>query len=133
MNPGDPPILPTKTEPASLLVACLCARWCNLCESYRATFDAAAARHPAHRFVWVDIEDEADLVHAIDVENFPTLLIASPPERLMFLGVLTPQPETLERVLKAAAEATLPRPVHGLDDEELQSMLAGLRSRAGIA
>ena len=113
-----------------LLVACLCARWCQLCNSYRATFEAAAARHPAHRFVYVDIEDEAELVGAIDVENFPTLLIAEGPA-LRFLGVITPQPETLERMLRAAQERNLPPPVHGLDEDELQRLLAGLKGRAG--
>ena len=112
-----------------LIVACLCARWCNLCEGYRATFDALAGRHPRHRFVWIDIEDQAELVGAVDVENFPTLLIARGP-RLKFLGVLTPQIETLERVLRAAQDDALPPPSHTLDDDELQALLAGLSSVA---
>jgi hypothetical protein len=109
----------------SLLVACLCARWCQLCGSYRRTFDAAAQGHPAHRFVFVDIEDEAELVHAIDVENFPTLLIAEG-DTLKFLGVITPQPETLERLLRAAQQRNLPPPSHDLDDDELQALIAGI-------
>jgi len=113
----------------SLLVACLCARWCQLCNSYRATFEAAASRHPAHRFVYVDIEDEADLVGAVDVENFPTLLIAEG-GTLRFLGVITPQPETLERLLRAAEERNLPPPAHELDDGELQQLIAGLEAHA---
>jgi hypothetical protein len=114
---------------APLLVACLCARWCNLCEGYRATFDALAQRHARHRFQWIDIEDEADLVHAIDVENFPTLLIARG-DRLHFLGVMTPQLETLERVLRAAEQDALPPPQHELDDDELRQLLSGLHTRA---
>lgn len=113
----------------SLLVACLCARWCQLCNSYRATFEAAAARRPSHRFVYVDIEDEADLVGGIDVENFPTLLIAEGGV-LRFLGVITPQPETLERLLRAAEGRNLPPPVHELSDRELQQLIAGLDARA---
>jgi thioredoxin-like negative regulator of GroEL len=120
-HPSDPP------EP--LLVACLCARWCQLCNTYRTTFEAAAARHPGHRFVYVDIEDEADLLHAIDVENFPTVVIAER-ERLRFLGVITPQPETLERLLRAAEERNLPPASHGLDEAELPELLSGLRSLA---
>jgi thioredoxin-like negative regulator of GroEL len=116
-------------ENAPLVVACLCARWCQLCNSYRATFEAAAARRPGRRFVYIDIEDEADLVHAIDVENFPTLLIAEG-SQLRFLGVITPQPETLERLLRAAEARNLPPPEHDLDDDELQPLLEGLRARA---
>jgi len=117
------------SSPAPLFVACLCARWCQLCNSYRATFEAVAARHPAHRFVYVDIEDEADLVHAIDVENFPTLLIAQG-DALRFLGVLTPQPETLERMLRAAEAGNLPPAARPMDDDELAELLAGLRALA---
>lgn len=108
-----------------LLVACLCARWCQLCNSYRTTFEEAAARHPQHRFVYVDIEDEAALVNAIDVENFPTLLIAKA-GCLAFLGVITPQPATLARLLRAAEEGNLPHPRHELEDQALQQLLAGL-------
>jgi hypothetical protein len=117
------------TSHAPLLVACLCAGWCQLCGSYRATFDAAADRHPRHRFVFVDIEDEADLVHAIDVENFPTLLIAAG-DQLRFLGVLTPQPETLERILRAAEANELPPPEHELEADSLLELLRGLRELA---
>jgi thioredoxin-like negative regulator of GroEL len=113
-----------------LLVACLCARWCQLCNSYRATFEAAAARHPGHCFVYVDIEDEADVVGAIDVENFPTLLVAEG-GALRFLGVITPQPETLERMLRAAEERNLPAPAHDLDDTQLRQLIDGVAALAG--
>jgi thiol-disulfide isomerase/thioredoxin len=110
-------------------VACLCARWCQLCNSYRATFDTVAARHPAHRFVYVDIEDEADLIGSLDVENFPTLLIAEGPA-LRFLGVITPQPETLERMVRAAEARNLPPPAHALRDDELHALIDGVRGLA---
>lgn len=65
---------------ASLLVVCLCAEWCNVCGEYRSRFEqvqaAITADHPQAQFVWLDIEDEADLLHPLDVDNFPTLLIA---------------------------------------------------------
>ena len=57
------------------VVACLCAAWCDTCRAYRSGFDALAARHPDKHFIWIDIEDESDIVGDIDVENFPTLLI----------------------------------------------------------
>ena len=46
------------------------------------------------------------------------------------LGVLTPQLETLERVLRAAEDDALPPPQHELDDEELKTLLLGLHARA---
>lgn len=57
-------------------VICLCADWCGLCRDYQQVFAQVQARYPLSRFVWLDIEDEADVVSDIDVETFPTLLIA---------------------------------------------------------
>ena len=113
---------------APLTIACLCARWCNLCGAYRATFDALAARYPKNRYHWIDIEDEAELVHAVDVENFPTLLIARGTQ-LRFLGVLTPQPETLERMVRAAEDDALPPPTHEVDEDDMQELLLVLQVR----
>lgn len=88
--------------PMTLHVACLCAAWCRTCESYQAVFEAACAALPQAglRVHWIDIEDEAELVGDLDIETFPTLLI-SEGERVRFAGPLTPQPETLRRVLRA--------------------------------
>lgn len=51
------------------------------------------------RFVWVDIEDASELVDPVEVENFPTLLIAAGIEP-RFFGMLTPQPGMLERIVR---------------------------------
>ena len=57
------------------VIACLCAAWCDVCRQYRSGFDTLAAQHPDKRFIWIDIEDQADVVGDMDVDNFPTLLI----------------------------------------------------------
>lgn len=91
----------------ALQVVCLCAAWCGVCRDYRATFDAAAADTPASmRFAWVDIEDDAALLDDVDVENFPTLLIADR-GRTLFFGTITPQPATLARLLQGARAGEL--------------------------
>ncbi len=89
----------------SLHVACLCAAWCRTCESYREVFEASCAELPQAglRVRWIDIEDEADLVGDLDIETFPTLLIADD-TGVRFAGPLPPQPETLRRVLRAHAD-----------------------------
>jgi thiol-disulfide isomerase/thioredoxin len=86
-----------------LLVACLCAQWCGSCREYRSTFDEVAASFPTAHFLWVDIEDESDLVDPIEVENFPTLMIVQG-ERPRFLGPLMPHKETLVRLVRAQLE-----------------------------
>ena len=90
-----------------LLVACLCAQWCGSCRDYAAPFEqAAAAFGAACRFVWIDIEDEAALLDGVDVENFPTLLIARG-NRPLFFGPITPQPQTLARLVHGALAGDL--------------------------
>lgn len=88
-----------------VLVVCLCAQWCGVCRDYALTFDQVARRFPQMRFVWVDIEDAADLVDPIEVDNFPTLLIAVD-RQARFFGTLTPQPHMLERIVRERSAAT---------------------------
>jgi thiol-disulfide isomerase/thioredoxin len=85
-------------------VICLCADWCGLCRDYQQVFAQAQARYPLSRFVWLDIEDQADWVGDIDVETFPTLLIADA-QGPRFFGPVTPQLQTLSRLLDSLAQA----------------------------
>ena len=81
------------------LVACLCAAWCDTCVAYRPGFLALAARFPRAEFRWVDIEDDAEAVEDIDVENFPTILVRRGEETL-FHGVMLPHHQHLQRLLE---------------------------------
>jgi thioredoxin 1 len=81
------------------LVACLCAEWCDTCVAYRPGFLALAERFPRAEFRWVDIEDDAEAVEEIDVENFPTILVRRGEETL-FHGVMLPHHEHLQRLLE---------------------------------
>lgn len=82
------------------LIACLCAGWCDVCGAYAATFARLADGHAALRFVWIDIEDNAELVDHMDVENFPTLLMQRG-DCVSFFGPLTPDARIVEAVLAA--------------------------------
>ena len=95
---------------APLLVACLCAQWCGTCRDYQPLFDQLQAEFPRVRFMWVDIEDESELVDPVEVENFPTLLMArgSSP---VFFGTVMPHLETLKRLIQNHLETdTQPAP-----------------------
>jgi thioredoxin-like negative regulator of GroEL len=87
------------------VVACLCAAWCGTCGSYRATFEEVAARHPDKFFVWIDIEDHADVVGDLDVENFPTLLIQHH-ELVGFFGTMLPDAGLAHRLVLAQSAQT---------------------------
>ncbi len=96
------------TAPASVRVVCLCAEWCGVCRDYRATFAQVQAQFPQFQWQWVDVEDEADLLHPLEVENFPTLLLAVGTEP-RFFGPLPPQLPLLERLIRARLQdATAP-------------------------
>ena len=82
-----------------MLVACLCADWCGACREYKPLFDSLARKFPNVRFLWVDVEDEADLIDPIEVENFPTILIAKG-DAPLFFGTVLPHVETLERLIQ---------------------------------
>lgn len=111
-----------------LLVACLCADWCNVCTEYRSRFDqvqaAVTADYPQAQFVWIDIEDDADLLHPLDVENFPTLLIAMG-DVPRFFGPLTPQAQTLERLVRSVRSDVS---AAALADPQLRTALARIRA-----
>jgi thioredoxin 1 len=85
-------------------VICLCAEWCGVCREWRQAFDAAAAQHPDVHFAWVDVEDEADAMGDVDVETFPTLLIAAA-GRPMFFGPVLPAATQFERLLATVTAA----------------------------
>jgi thioredoxin 1 len=87
--------------PAPLLdIVCLCAAWCGTCRDYEATFAQLQQALPGHRYRWIDIEDEAELVGEIDVETFPTLLVAHE-GRVMFAGPVLPRLGDAQRLLAA--------------------------------
>lgn len=103
--PPSTPSSPTAATPGGWWAVCLCAAWCGTCGIYRPLFDELARAHPDVRFEWVDIEDESDLAGDLDVETFPTLLIADG-ERALFLGPLLPQAPVLARLLASLQAAT---------------------------
>lgn len=108
----------------ALLVACLCAEWCGVCRDWRATFVAQASAHPRARFAWIDIEDEADAMGEVDVETFPTLLVARG-DAPLFLGPVLPSGDGLTRLL-ASLEAGA-APLHGAEGTTARGLLQRLQ------
>jgi hypothetical protein len=113
-------------------IACLCAAWCRLCDEYRPLllalaneFTRAGVRALWH---WVDIEDEADLVGDLDVETFPTLVIADD-SHVRFAGPVTPQRETLQRLLRATVLDAQPGTAWPAVDAAVQAFAVGMRRR----
>ena len=65
-------------------------------------FDGLAARHTDKTFVWIDVEDQADVVGDLDVENFPTLLVQRG-DAVAFFGTMLPDAGVADRLIHAQA------------------------------
>jgi hypothetical protein len=79
-------------------VACLCAAWCGVCREWLPQFTEQARAHPHMRFAWVDVEDEDEAMGEVDIETFPTLLVARGDE-VLFLGPIPPSARQFTRTL----------------------------------
>ena len=110
-------------------VVCLCAAWCGTCGEYEALFKALQASLPGHRYRWIDIEDESDLVGDIDVETFPTLLVARQGQ-VLFAGPVLPRLVDAQRLIEAllansASQAALSMPADQLQAYEALARALG--------
>ncbi len=113
---------------APLLVACLCAQWCGTCRDYQPLFEQLQAEFPQIHFTWVDVEDESELVDPVEVENFPTLLMARSGTPLFF-GTVTPHLETLRRLIQNQVQSGAESAPHFDDVVQLAARI-GARSSA---
>lgn len=96
----DAPHLASALNQREFLVAGLCAAWCGTCKEFRDAFDSLAEAHDDWTFVWLDVEDDADLTGDIEVENFPSIAIFHR-DRLLHYGVSLPQQGVVARLLSS--------------------------------
>jgi thioredoxin 1 len=115
-------MLPNADSASHWWVICLCAEWCGVCREWREAFTQAAAAHPELRFAWVDVEDEADAMGDVDIETFPTLLIARE-GRPLFYGPVLPSGTQFTRLI-ASLQDTPASPAVSADATPLLERLA---------
>ena len=87
------------------VVVCLCAQWCGTCRDYQGGFSALASELPGVDLRWLDIEEEADALGDLDIENFPTLLIRRG-DSVLFFGTMLPHLSYLRRMIETFVEQT---------------------------
>ncbi len=114
---------PTAAPEERWQVICLCAEWCGTCREWRPQLAAQAAAIPGVRFAWVDVEDEAEAIGDLDIETFPTLLIAQG-HRARFLGPVLPTAPAVGRLLESLNDD----PRAGTASAEADALLARLQS-----
>jgi thioredoxin 1 len=106
-------MMPTDGSAPPGWVICLCAEWCNVCREWRDAFNETAAAYPQLRFAWVDVEDESDAMGDLDIETFPTVLLARG-EHPLFLGPIQPSGAQLARLVDSLLQqGAQPRPLTG--------------------
>lgn len=115
--PDDPAPSPDRWQ-----VICLCAEWCGTCREWRPQLAAQAAQMPGVQFAWVDVEDQADAMGDLDIETFPTLLVAQG-DRARFLGPVLPTAAAIGRLLESLRND----PRAGNASAEADGLLARLR------
>lgn len=103
LNTTSPAALHQSLTQHRVVVACLCAAWCDVCNSYLPKFKALSDQHPEVLFLWIDIEDQASLVGDLDIDNFPTLLIQHQ-EVVSFFGTMQPDTLQLKRIILSQLE-----------------------------
>ena len=99
---------------ATWWVACLCAAWCGVCREWQPLFTQQARAHPHMRFAWVDVEDEDDAMGEVDIQTFPTLLVARG-TRVLHLAPIPPSATQFTRLL--ATLQAQPAAAPGLPDD----------------
>lgn len=87
-----------------LVVMALCADWCGTCREFQAVLERIAQAHPEILFAWADIENDAEVVGDIDVDDFPTLAIFRGGQALHF-GASLPLEPVVTRLLESLAHS----------------------------
>ncbi len=101
-----------------LTIYCLCAAWCRTCDAYAAVEDSLRSHRSGRlQWVWVDIEDHADAIADVDIETFPTLLIADA-QAVYFFGPVLPQPAVTARLIDQVLAGKLPT----LEDRQILAL-----------
>ena len=106
----------------SVTVICLCAAWCGVCREFAVHYRSAQDPASGAAFEWLDVEDEAERLGDVDVDNFPCVLIGVGGDPVFF-GAITPNRATLERLVRSAAEMA-PLPPDYPERRQLAALLA---------
>ena len=119
-------------EQPTLWVACLCAAWCGVCRDWLPMFTAQARVHPHLRFAWVDVEDEHEAMGEVDIETFPTLLVARG-DQVLYLAPIPPLTSQFTQLIARLQAQPQPDPgVAQHADALLDRLKAGVLPRTFI-
>lgn len=109
------------------LVIVLCAAWCGTCNGFKEVAQSLGEHFTNTLFIWLDVEDDADVVGDIDVMNFPSLAVFREGVAVHY-GVSLPHQGVVKRLISALLtnpiqEADVPEEVVELP-QRIQDRLA---------
>lgn len=107
----------------SLSVFCFCAEWCGTCREFYPEFHRLAQQDVSQEFIWLDVEATEHLLDEIEIENFPTIIIANESNVCSF-GPILPHFNTLQLLCVAAKAGDL-KAIH---EEPLKNLVKHLQS-----
>ncbi|MDR2016883.1 MAG: thioredoxin family protein [Burkholderiales bacterium] len=93
----------------ALLVICLCAEWCAVCRDFKPEYSALAQQHPKTLFAYIDIEDDEALIGALELDDFPTLVVFRG-DALVHFGIVKAKRSNIVQLLQKL-NASPPQPL----------------------
>lgn len=109
--------------PRRIEVAFICATWCATCREFLPQVQRLADANPHVGFLALDVEADADLLGDVDVDDFPTLVVAHP-RGVLYYGTTLPQVPVVQRLL----DDLLGRDAAPLDSAEAQALAQRIRA-----
>jgi thioredoxin 1 len=110
-----------------LSVVVLCADWCSTCRAFRPLIEAF--RVSGYCIDWIDIEDHDEALQTIDIDTFPTVIVADRSHAVYFAGPIEPHIPNLERLLNSLRAGRVRQP---LLDHQWRPVLDKLLSAAAL-
>ena len=122
----------TQSADSDWHVICLCAAWCGVCRDWQPALRELANKHPELRIAWIDVEDEDEAMGDVEVETFPTVLIAHGSEVRFFGPVVPSGPQLAQLVARLQAQAQPHAGSPGHEARDLLARLGPLRAEAAL-
>ena len=113
-------------------VICLCAAWCGVCRDWLPVMRELAQSRPDLRLAWIDVEDEDEAMGEVEIQTFPTVLVAHGGEPRFFGPVAPSAPQLARLVNGLQAQADPPSTALSPEIRALLGRLAPLLPGAAM-
>lgn len=117
LNPSDYEKQLQRLEKNTWLFVCFCAGWCNSCREYLPQLKKLAKARKDVHFIWVDIEEHADMLGDLDIYKFPSILIQYD-NTVAFYSCIHPDAALSERVLQSMIDTPIEEHLQKIQEDK---------------